>query len=487
MEQKKKEQDVLIVRDEQTGEIGVVAGLKSDGTPNLRPAKAEHTQDFLRFDRHGDVLDNFFANFFRQCKEPNRFGFYRVAVEGMENVIAVMKDLLKDPVGFRDVLASHKVDTTKYEQAARQQMQEMPAESEKEEKRQNEKYRPIDESQVDSEEFEHRWGVKVEDLRQAGYWDRMLGHGKSPLVTCYPEIGGVRFPVEARLSLRENPDGTVSLVPHPLRREPNLKSYENIEFTDEDRESLKKTGNLGRVADVLDKNTGEFIPSYISIDRQTNETIAVPVSALRIPDEVKGIKLDKEQQAALAAGKGVYLEGMPSKSGKPFNAMIQINADKQGLDFHFGGQRQTQRNEQRNGQTPDDGRKVYIGKTLLGLPILDEMRQGWEQNKWVLMEGLTDKKGRTFNAYVRPNHEKGKYDFRRTVADKSQIHEIKPAHASETQVAVNSEGKTHEATKYTGEPLKKEQTAPVDAKQQERQEQGENRRQHTRKRSGMTM
>ncbi|WP_304953348.1 DUF3945 domain-containing protein [uncultured Alistipes sp.] len=487
MEQKKKDQDVLIVRDEQTGEIGVVAGLKSDGTPNLRPAKTEHAQDFLRFDRHGDVLDNFFANFFRQCKEPNRFGFYRVAVEGMENVVAVMKDLLKDPVGFRDVLAPHKVDTTKYEQAAAQQVPETPPEPEKEEKRQDEKYRPIDETQVDSEAFERLWGVKVEDLRQAGCWERMLGHGKSPLVTCYPEIGGVRFPVEARLSLRENPDGTVSLVPHPLRREPNLKSYENIEFTDEDRESLKKAGNLGRVAEVLDKNTGELVPSYISIDRQTNETIAIPVSALRIPDEVKGVKLDKEQQEALAAGKGVYLESMTSKSGKLFNATIQINADKQGLDFHFGGQRPAQRNEQRNGQTQDDGRKVYIGKTLLGLPILDEMRQGWAQNKWVLMEGLTDKKGRTFNAYVRPNHEKGKYDFRRTIADKSQIHEIKPAHASETQVAVNTEGKTNEATKHVGELLKKGQTAPADTKQQERQEQGENRRQHIRKRSGMKM
>ena len=487
MEQKKKDQDVLIVRDEQTGEIGVVAGLKSDGTPNLRPAKAEHAQDFLRFDRHGDVLDNFFANFFRQCKEPNRFGFYRVAVEGMENVVAVMKDLLKDPVGFRDVLAPHKVDTTKYEQAAAQQVQETPPEPEKEEKQQDEKYQPIDETQVDSEAFERLWGVKVEDLRQAGCWERMLGHGKSPLVTCYPEIGGVRFPVEARLSLRENPDGTVSLVPHPLRREPNLKSYENIEFTDSDRESLKKTGNLGRVAEVLDKNTGELVLSYISIDRQTNETIAVPVSALRIPDEVKGVKLDKEQQEALAAGKGVYLEGMTSKSGKPFNATIQINADKQGLDFHFGGHRQAQRNGQQNGQTPDDGRKVYIGKTLLGLPILDEMRQGWAQNKWVLMEGLTDKKGRTFNAYVRPNHEKGKYDFRRTIADKSQIYEINPAHASETQVAINSDGKTNEATKHVGEPLKKGQTAPADTKQQEQQEQGENRRQHTRKRSGMKM
>lgn len=487
MEQKKKEQDVLIVQDEKTGEIGVVAGLKSDGTPNLKPAKAEHAQDFLRFDRHGDVLDNFFANFFRQCKEPNRFGFYRVAVEGMENVVAVMKELLKDPVGFRKVLAAHKVDTTKYEQAAAQQVQEQQTEPEKQAERPNEGYKGIDEMRIDSEEFERRWGLKIDELRQSGDWERMLGHGKSRLTTCYPEIGDVRFPVEARLSLRENPDGTVSLVPHPLRKEPDLKAYENIEFSDEDRDNLKKTANLGRVAEVLDKQTGELIPSYISIDRQTNETIAIPIDAIRIPDEVKGVKLDKEQQAALAAGKGVYLEGMTSKSGKKFNATIQINADKRGLDFHFGDRRQAQHQEQKNGQTQNDDRKVYIGKTLLGLPILDEMRQGWAQNKWVLMEGLTDKKGRTFDAYVRPNHEKGKYDFRRTVADPSQIHEIKPTHASRTQVAVNSEGKTHEATKYTGEPLKKGQTAPADTKQQERQQQGENRRQDTRKRSGLKM
>ncbi len=487
MEQKKKEQDVLIVQDEKTGEIGVVAGLKSDGTPNLKPAKAEHAQDFLRFDRHGDVLDNFFANFFRQCKEPNRFGFYRVAVEGMENVVAVMKDLLKDPVGFREVLAAHKVDTTKYEQAAAQQVQEQQTEPKKQTERQNEGYKGIDETRIDSEEFERRWGLQIDELRQSGDWERMLGHGKSRLTTCYPEIGGVRFPVEARLSLRENPDGTVSLVPHPLRKEPDLKAYENIEFTDEDRDNLKKTANLGRVVEVLDKQTGELVPSYISIDRQTNETIVIPVDAIRIPDEVKGVKLDKEQQAALAAGKGVYLEGMTSKSGKKFNATIQINADKRGLDFHFGGRRQAQHQEQKNGQTQDDGRKVYIGKTLLGLPILDEIRQGWAQNKWVLMEGLTDKKGRTFDAYVRPNHEKGKYDFRRTVSDPSQIHEIKPTHASQTQVAVNSEGKTHEATKYTGEPLKKGQTAPADTKQQERQQQGENRRPNIRNRSGVKM
>ncbi len=50
---------MLVVRDEKTGEISVVAGLNADGTPKRTPAKAENAQSFLQFDRHGDVLDNF--------------------------------------------------------------------------------------------------------------------------------------------------------------------------------------------------------------------------------------------------------------------------------------------------------------------------------------------------------------------------------------------------------------------------------------------
>ena len=38
MEQKKNQKDVLIVRDEKTGEISVVAGLKKDGTPKTTAA-----------------------------------------------------------------------------------------------------------------------------------------------------------------------------------------------------------------------------------------------------------------------------------------------------------------------------------------------------------------------------------------------------------------------------------------------------------------
>ena len=228
MEQKKKEQDVLIVRDEKTGEIGVVAGLKRDGTPNMKAARAENAQDFLRFDHHGDVLDNFFANFYRQCKEPKRFGFYRVAAEGADKVMEVLKELLKNPKQNEELLAPHKVDTAKYEQAAAQQQtpqdgetQSVPTEQGEETPRQAEQppaveqsndegYKPIDDSRLDREAVAERWGIDLAALEQSGDLERMCHYGKSHLVECNPDFGGIRVPMQARLSLRENPDGTVS-------------------------------------------------------------------------------------------------------------------------------------------------------------------------------------------------------------------------------------------------------------------------------------
>lgn len=378
MEQRKKEQDVLVVKDEQTGEIGVVAGLKRDGTPNMRAAKPEHEREFLRFDRHGDVLDNFFSNFFRQCKDPKRFSFYRVTVEGIENVLTVMKEMLKKPDEYKEVLDAHRVDTAKYEQQAEQMRQETPDAAEKgqepdsesqstETERQQaqpqqtpaeEGYKPIDDSRLDRAEVAERWGIDLAALEQSGDLERMRNYGKSRLIDCNPEIGGIRI--------------------------------------------------------MTSKN-----------------------------------------------------------NGKVFNATIQINADKRGLDFHFGERKVAQRQERTQttgGEKQEQPRKLRIGSTLLQRPVTDEIKKGWEQNKWVYMEGLIDRKGKPFNAYVRPNHERGKYDFSRKRPEEGQIHEIKPDNASRTQVAVNSEGKTDEATKHVGEPLQRGQAAPASEEQQRRQQ-----------------
>ncbi|WP_406630306.1 DUF3945 domain-containing protein, partial [Ornithobacterium rhinotracheale] len=49
---------------------------------------------------------------------------------------------------------------------------------------------------------------------------------------------------------------------------------------------------------------------------------------IKIPDEIKGIKLNEEQKQRLKEGKPIFLEGMTSNKGEPFNANVQFNAEK---------------------------------------------------------------------------------------------------------------------------------------------------------------
>ena len=236
MAKKKDEKDVLVVRDEKTGEISVVAGLNADGSPKRIPAKAENAQSFLQFDRHGDVLDNFFRNFFRQCREPSRFGFYRVAADQADKLLEVIKDLLKDPDGNKEMLAPHKVDTSGYEKKVQEEQsaekQEQPEQKQDDEPKKQEEmeqkneqnqespqqtqgnrgYQPIDESKINWQKLEEKWGVKRDDLEKSGDLDRMLNYGKSDLVRVSPNFGGEAFELDARLSFKKDGEGNVSLV-----------------------------------------------------------------------------------------------------------------------------------------------------------------------------------------------------------------------------------------------------------------------------------
>lgn len=83
------------------------------------------------------MLDNFFKNFFRQCKEPSRFGFYRIAADQAENLLEVMKQLLKDPEANKELLAPHKVDTSDYEKKVQEEMAAQQTEKQEPQKQEN--------------------------------------------------------------------------------------------------------------------------------------------------------------------------------------------------------------------------------------------------------------------------------------------------------------------------------------------------------------
>ena len=521
MAKKKDEKDVLIVRDEKTGEISVVAGLNADGSPKRTPAKAENAQSFLQFDRHGDVLDNFFKNFFRQCKEPSRFGFYRVAADQADKLLEVIKDLLKDPDGNKEMLAPHKVDTSGYEkkvqeeQAAEkpeqtEQKQEEPKKQEEMEQNQeqnhespqqtqgNRGYQPIDESKINWQELEEKWGVKRDDLEKSGDLTKMLNYGKSDLVRVSPNFGGEAFELDARLSFKKDSEGNVSLVPHFIRKEQKLDEYKEHKFSDEDRKNLRETGNLGRVVDIVDRETGEIIPSFISIDRKTNEITDIPANKVRIPERIGKTEITKQEQDMLRAGLPVRDKLIERKDGRKFVTTLQVNVEQRGVEFVPGtgrspraaqaqeaknnpiqGQAQDAENaaaiqngQRRNSWTNADGSIRPISKWS-GVEFTEQQKADYVAGKAVKLENVTDKQGFHATMYIRFNPEKGRpyrYD-----TDPDNAQKVAPSNESRTQVAVNSEGKTNEATKNLKEPLQKGQTAPKDTAQQQQQENGKKR------------
>ncbi len=401
MAKKKDEKDVLIVRDEKTGEISVVAGLNADGSPKRTPAKAENAQSFLQFDRHGDVLDNFFKNFFRQCKEPSRFGFYRVAADQADKLLEVIKDLLKDPDGNKEMLAPHKVDTSGYEKKVQEeQAAEKPEQKQEEPKKQEEMeqkneqnqespqqtqgnrgYQPIDESKINWQELEEKWGVKRDDLEKSGDLTKMLNYGKSDLVRVSPNFGGEAFELDARLSFKKDSEGNVSLVPHFIRKEQKLDEYKEHKFSDEDRKNLRETGNLGRVVDIVDRETGEIIPSFISIDRKTNEITDIPANKVRIPERIGKTEITKQEQDMLRAGLPVRDKLIERKDGRKFVTTLQVNVEQRGVEFVPGtgrspraAQAQEAKNNPIQGQAQDEENAAAI-------------QNGQRRNSWTNADG----------------------------------------------------------------------------------------------------
>ena len=517
MAKKKDEKDVLVVRDEKTGEISVVAGLNADGFPKRIPAKAENSQSFLQFDRHGDVLDNFFKNFFRQCKEPSRFGSYRVAADQADKLLEVIKDLLKDPDGNKELLAPHKVDTSGYEKKVQEEQsaekQEQPEQKQDDEPKKQEEleqkneqnqespqqtqgnrgYRPIDESKINWQELEEKWGVKRDDLEKSGDLDRMLNYGKSDLVRVSPNFGGEAFELDARLSFKKDGEGNVSLVPHFIRKEQKLDEYKEHKFSDDDRKNLRETGNLGRVVDLVDRETGEIIPSFVSIDRKTNEITDVPASKVRIPERIGKTEITKQEQGMLRAGLPVRDKLIERNDGRKFVTTLQVNVEQRGVEFvpgtgksprtaqtqetkgdtsksqAQGGENaaQTKKEQRRNTWTNEDGSIRPISKWS-GVSFTDQQKADYVAGKAVKLENVTDKQGFHATMYIKFNPEKGRPYRYDTNPDNAQ--QVAPSNESRTQVAVNNDGKTNEATKNLREPLQKGQTNPKDARQQQQQE-----------------
>lgn len=536
MVQKKKsdEQDVLVVRDEKTGEISVVAGLSRDGTPKRAPAKAENTPDFLRFDRNSDLMDSFFRNFFRQCKEPSRFGFYRIAADQVGNLLGVMKELLKDPEANKEILSAHKVDTSNYEKEAKQSegqaketassddASKTQANTEKEnvsseqtnEKKNDMEQKPdqtateqqaqtapgvkqnlISGNDVNLQELGTKYGIDFNSMNEKDM-KALLNYGKTGLVIVKPTFGGEQIEIQARLSFRKDDNDQLQLVPHFVRNEPKLDvAYKGYTFTPEDKKNLLQNGNLGKVVDFPDKNTGELRPHFISIDRLTNEIVDIPTNKVRIPDTIGKTPITKDDKRVLYSGIPLRKE-IELANGRKFTPLLQVNVEQRGVEFVPGSTRQAQGQKQ-NGdkkQTADKLEQKAEGdaggqkkqqdpnhwlnedgtirrlNTYFKKELTEQQKDDYVAGKTIEIKEVPNKNGSgTYTAYVKFDFDKMQPRSYRNNPDLKQAKEQIQTNENKVQVAVNEQGKTHEATKHTKEPLSPGQSAPKNEKQQKEQ------------------
>ncbi|PVH26869.1 DUF3945 domain-containing protein [Sphingobacterium corticibacter] len=465
--------DILLVLDKEKKKIQAVKSIDENGKMETVDPTKKNQNQFMRIDKSGDFFSNFFSNFFSQLKNPTNFSFFKVpAPIAVETAKEIQKQVEKPTPEGEKLMKQHEIKPEEKQEQKQENKNNMET-AQKPSETSEYRYKP---EQIDWETM-NNLGLGKEKLEKMNLLEPLLkGFKTNELVPVSLNLGTAIVRTDARLSLQPTDDGKVVAAIHGIRKEPNLNfEFFGHKFTDEDKKNLLDTGNMGRVVDLKNTKTGELMPSIVSVDRLTNELVALRTDFIKIPDEIKGVKLNDEQKQTLMEGKPLKLDGMISTKGTEFSATVQFNADKRYVEFLFdrnNTNRQTQSNGQNNQQTNQQSQSQEAPRTFRGKELDDEQYNKFKAGQTVYVDGLIDKKGQKYQGYITLNKETGKTDFSFQNPDKLKA-QAKPTEAHKTQTAVNSEGKTNEATKNINEPLKSGQQSPKNKQQQEQQEKPE--------------
>ena len=113
--QKKEEQKVLlVVAKTDNNQLKVVhkSSAKTGIMKSLLPS-IENLEDFMKIEKHSNMLETFFTNFMHQCKNPTDFRFYHLPAALLDK-LDILQDMLKSPEENKDFLAQYEVKPEDY-------------------------------------------------------------------------------------------------------------------------------------------------------------------------------------------------------------------------------------------------------------------------------------------------------------------------------------------------------------------------------------
>ena len=466
--------DIVFILDKMELLLQAVSKIGKDGKYSTVPADKKHRNSFLKIDRYANMFENFLKNFWSQLKDPTRFGIFSVKEDKLEDpeVRQAIEDMAagKQTKAVEDFLKKYEiVPRDKENQSMNNQNQEEMAKKNETQQQaaqgdgtQQPKYR-YNESMINWEELKN-FGLSREYLQERGLLDQMLkGYKTNQTVPISMNFGSAILRTDARLSFQQSVGGPIVLGIHGIRQKPELdRPYFGHIFSDEDKKNLLETGNMGRVVELKNRS-GEYVPSFISIDKLTNEVVAMKAENVFIPREIKGVELTQQEQNDLREGKKIFIEGMISNGGKEFDAHIQVNAERRGIEYIFdndklfnrhslGGVELTQKQiedlnagkaifvegmERKDGElfssyvkldeatgkpaysrynpdSPEGAREIYIPNEIGGVKVTPEEQQQLREGKVIFLNDMVNRKGEEFSSFIKADLETGRLSYSRT-------------------------------------------------------------------------
>ena len=399
--------DIVLVLDKMELLIQAVSEINKNGKYSTVPADKEHQNSFLKIDRYATFFENFLKNFWSQLKDPTHFCLFTMKEEEFDKpeVKQAIEDLAegKKTKAVEEFLKKYEITPkNQTEQSINNQNSEAMAKKnqtqqpvvEANDQQQNNQYR-YNESMINWDQLKN-FGLSREYLQERGLLDSMLkGYKTNQLVPINLNFGSAVLRTDARLSLQQSNTGEVVLAIHGIRKQPELeRPYFGHIFSEEDKKNLLETGNMGRVVELKGRN-GEYIPSFISLDKMTNEVVAMRAENVYIPNEIKGVQLTDQEKNDLREGKKVYIEGMTAKSGNEFNAHIQVSAERRGIDFIFENDR------------------IFNRTALGGVELTKQQIEDLNAGKAIFVEDMQRKDGELFSSYVKLDEATGRPNYTR--------------------------------------------------------------------------
>lgn len=420
--------ELLFVHNKEDPKAGVqaVSGIDEKGKAKTVPADEKNENSFLKFDKNSSILENFIKNFWSQLKAPTHFRLIRMTIHDYKQNKEAIKDLSqgKETDAVKEFLKRYEIrprenkeqgkNEKEQETMAKKQRQQTQEQTQQQaaqpqhptaqpQEQQAPRYR-YNENMVNWDALE-KMGISKASLEQQGLLDSMLkGYKTNKLVPLHLTLGCATVKLDARLSFINQPDGQIGLGIHGIRKEPELeRPYFGHIFTEEDKKNLHEMGNMGRVAD-LNLGGGSYTPCLISIDKNTNELVAVRQENVYVPNEVKGIKLTADEITALKEGQPVFVDGMTSKNGKEFSATLQYSAERRGLEFIF----------------PKD--QTFNQQSLGGVPLSPNQIKMLSEGKTILLEDMKRTNGEPFSAFVTLDSVTGRPNYTRHNPENGEIY-----------------------------------------------------------------